>query len=97
MLWYTWGIPRGLTGTTVPKGLAVTTIFPNRTFGVELELVGLDRNAAVRALAAVNVACVNSHYTHRIMETWKIVDDSSVESEDQHSDAWEIFPRFFEG
>lgn len=51
---------------------------PNRTFGVELEIKGLDCWQAERALNEGGVEARNEGYTHRRTHHWKIVTDASL-------------------
>jgi len=50
----------------------------NRTFGVEIEFFNLTPQQAVRALTNAGVSASFEGYTHRVMNTWKIVTDASV-------------------
>jgi hypothetical protein len=58
-----------------------TKIKSNRTFGVEIEFLSPVTNLTIiRTLQdEVNVACTYEGYTHRVMDHWKIVTDSSLE------------------
>lgn len=49
-----------------------------RKFGIEIEVVNLDRNTLTRKLREQNVECHFEGYTHRVTSHWKIVTDSSV-------------------
>lgn len=61
-----------------------------RKFGVELEIVGLSREAAMQVLrnAGLDVADLGS-YTHRVSTSWKVVYDSSL-SAGSHNGACEV-------
>ena len=50
-----------------------------RKFGIEMEIVGISKEVALRSLQAVGVQAVDAGYTHTVMECWKIVSDSSVQ------------------
>ena len=50
----------------------------DRKFGVELELVGITREQAVRALTGVGITVREEGYNHETRRHWKIVSDSSV-------------------
>jgi hypothetical protein len=52
--------------------------FPKRTFGVEIEYVGVERDVIINALADIGVKCVSEHYNHNTRKHWKIVRDGSV-------------------
>jgi hypothetical protein len=52
----------------------------NLTFGIEIECIGLSMNSAARALQNANIACFAEGYTHRVMNTWKVVPDGSLNS-----------------
>jgi len=51
----------------------------NRRFGVELELAGITREQAVRALRQVGIAVQSENYNHDTRGHWKIVPDGSVQ------------------
>jgi hypothetical protein len=51
----------------------------NRNFGVELEIVGISRSAAVQAIQLAGIACFDMGYTHAVHSHWKVVSDSSVD------------------
>lgn len=57
-----------------------TTIPSNRTFGIEVEFVGIEPRAAVAALQAAGVSVLDDvAYNHRNSHThWKVVTDGSV-------------------
>lgn len=50
----------------------------SRTFGVEIETIGVNRAETVRAMNRAGVACEDLGYTHRVTAGWKIVNDGSV-------------------
>lgn len=52
--------------------------FQKRTFGVEIEYVGVERNVIINALADIGVKCVSEYYNHNTRKHWKIVRDGSV-------------------
>lgn len=49
-----------------------------RKFGIELEIVGISREAALKALKAVNIKVHSEGYNHATKKHWKIVPDGSV-------------------
>jgi hypothetical protein len=51
----------------------------NRKFGVELEMAGITREQAVRALTLVGINVRDEGYNHTTCGHWKIVSDSSVQ------------------
>lgn len=51
---------------------------PDRTFGVELEIFGLDQNQAFQALHNAGIYCQVQSYNHARFDGWKIVTDSSI-------------------
>ena len=50
----------------------------NRKFGIEMEIVGIDRQTALRALRAISISVQNEDYNHNTRGYWKLVSDSSV-------------------
>ena len=50
----------------------------NRKFGAELEMTGITREQAVRALRGVGIEVRDETYNHETRDYWKIVPDSSV-------------------
>lgn len=52
--------------------------FQKRTFGVEIEYVGVERDVIINALADIGVKCVSEYYNHNTRKHWKIVRDGSV-------------------
>jgi hypothetical protein len=52
--------------------------FQKRTFGVEIEYVGVERDVIINALADIGVKCVSEHYNHNTRKHWKIVRDGSL-------------------
>jgi stress-induced morphogen len=50
----------------------------NRKFGAELEMIGITREQAVRALRSVNINVRDESYNHQTRDYWKIVPDGSV-------------------
>ena len=50
-----------------------------RKFGVEMEIVGISKEVALRSLQAVGVRVIDAGYTHATMDCWKIVSDASVQ------------------
>lgn len=50
-----------------------------RTFGVELEIVGITRSQAIVALQSVGINVQDEGYNHTTRSHWKIVSDSSVQ------------------
>lgn len=50
-----------------------------RTFGVELEIVGITRSQALVALQSVGINVHDEGYNHTTRSHWKIVSDSSVQ------------------
>ena len=58
-----------------------TKIKSHRTFGVEIELLipnSLGYRTLLSILADAGVPCSFEGYTHRVMNTWKLVTDSSL-------------------
>lgn len=49
-----------------------------RKFGIEIEVVNLDRETLTRKLREQNIDCYFEGYTHRVTSHWKIVTDASV-------------------
>lgn len=50
----------------------------SRKFGVELEMVGISREQALRALRLVGITVQGESYNHTLRDYWKIVPDGSV-------------------
>lgn len=50
----------------------------NRKFGIELEIIGIDRQTALRALRAVGINVRDETYNHITSSHWKLVSDASV-------------------
>lgn len=50
----------------------------DRKFGIELEIVGITRQTALRALSAVGIHVQGEAYNHTTRGHWKLVPDSSV-------------------
>lgn len=50
----------------------------NRKFGVEMEIVGITREQALRALTAIGVEVRDEGYNHTTRGYWKLVPDGSV-------------------
>lgn len=50
----------------------------NRKFGIEMEIVGIGRQTALRALRAIGVSVEDEGYNHNTRGHWKLVSDSSV-------------------
>ncbi|WP_300907716.1 amidoligase family protein [uncultured Desulfovibrio sp.] len=50
----------------------------DRKFGIELEIVGITRQVALRALRAVGINVQDESYNHTTRGHWKLVSDSSV-------------------
>ena len=57
-----------------------TTTLPTRTFGVEIEILGLSRQRAVRAIQAAGIDAVAEGYNHATRRHWKAVTDGSLDS-----------------
>lgn len=49
-----------------------------RKFGIELEIVGINRQDALTALQAAGITVRDESYNHRTRSHWKLVSDSSV-------------------
>lgn len=49
-----------------------------RKFGIEMEIAGINRQTAIRALRAVNIKVEDEGYNHDTRNHWKLVSDSSV-------------------
>ena len=50
----------------------------NRKFGIELEIVGINQEAARKAMQAVNIKVQQEGYNHNTRKHWKIIPDGSV-------------------
>lgn len=50
----------------------------NRTFGIELEIVSINRQTALRALRAVDINVQDEFYNHSTRSHWRLVSDASV-------------------
>lgn len=50
----------------------------NRTFGVEIECIGISQAAACEAIRAAGLPCEIEGYNHNTRNHWKIVTDASV-------------------
>ena len=50
----------------------------DRKFGIELEIVGITRQTALRALSAVGIHVQDESYNHTTRGYWKLVPDGSV-------------------
>ena len=50
----------------------------NRTFGVEIECIGITQDAACEAIRAAGLVCEIEGYNHATRNHWKIVTDASV-------------------
>lgn len=50
----------------------------NRTFGVEIECIGISQDAAATAIRAAGLPCEIEGYNHNTRSYWKIVTDGSV-------------------
>ncbi len=50
----------------------------NRKFGIELEIVSINRQTALRALYAVGINVQDESYNHNTRSHWKLVSDASV-------------------
>jgi len=66
------------TQTSPVAQVNVGGVASNRTFGIEAEFFGIRPQVAIDALAAVGIACSFEGYSHRVMNTWKVVTDGSV-------------------
>lgn len=51
----------------------------NRKFGIELEIVSINRQTALRALRAVGINAQDESYNHSTRSHWKLVSDASVQ------------------
>lgn len=49
-----------------------------RTFGIELEITGLNASQAAEVIRAIGLACNYEGYTHRTTPHWKTVTDASI-------------------
>lgn len=49
-----------------------------RKFGIEMEIAGINRETALRALNSVGINAVSEGYNHTTRRHWKIVSDASV-------------------
>lgn len=50
----------------------------DRKFGIEMEIVGIDRQTALQALRAIGVSVQDEDYNHVTRAHWKLVSDASV-------------------
>ena len=50
----------------------------NRTFGVEIECIGITSAVACEAIRAAGLTCEIEGYNHNTRDHWKIVTDGSV-------------------
>ena len=50
----------------------------NRSFGIELEIAGINRQTALTSLSAVGIAVHDESYNHMTRSHWKLVGDGSV-------------------
>lgn len=50
----------------------------NRSFGIELEIAGINRQTALTSLSAVGIAVHDESYNHTTRSHWKLVGDGSV-------------------
>lgn len=50
----------------------------NRSFGIELEIYGVDRQRLVREITAAGIEIESQSYNHTTSSKWKIVSDSSI-------------------
>jgi len=50
----------------------------SRRFGVEIEFLGMTCTQAAALLNANDIACSSPGYSHRVVDTWKAVTDSSI-------------------
>ncbi len=50
----------------------------NRTFGIEIEITGMDRQRAARILNLVGLSALAEGYNHQTRAHWKVVTDASV-------------------
>ena len=73
-------MPTNATTTLTASATNVGAVASNRTFGIEAEFFGIRPQVAIDALAAAGITASYEGYTHRVMNTWKIVTDGSVTS-----------------
>lgn len=52
----------------------------NRSFGIELEISGINRQTALRTLRAINISVQDESYNHVTRNHWKLVHDASVQN-----------------
>ena len=50
----------------------------NRSFGIELEIAGINHQTALTVLRAIGIAVQDESYNHTTRAHWKLVEDSSV-------------------
>lgn len=48
-------------------------------FGVELELINVNKQQLIDTLAIKNIDCIDSGYTHAVTRHWKLVNDASIQ------------------
>jgi Putative amidoligase enzyme len=58
--------------------LASVATFTTRQFGVEIEMNGISRRAALDALLAAGIDAQDIGYTHSVVSYWKVLTDASV-------------------
>lgn len=58
----------------------VVTGREERTIGIEIEFFGCHKDSVVERLNARGIQVAWMHYTHNVMDTWKLVYDASVTS-----------------
>ena len=70
-----WVVNQVVSGAVVNSGFNFEF---NRTFGVEIEAFGVDKNELVTALQQAGISVQNAGYTHATTFYWKIVRDGSI-------------------
>lgn len=70
---------------------------PNRTFGVEIEIYGLDQNQAAVALQNAGLYAQVQNYNHGRFDGWKVVTDGSIVPSGGHGGGCEIVSPILRG
>ena len=77
-IWKKWDAVRTGTALDQPISIAPFEFEFNRTFGIELEICGPNRDRLINCFAAQGLTLASQNYNHTTPTTWKIVSDSSI-------------------